>query len=154
MTTRRPCDYDLYWRLLEPTVGLVDWRKNGKRGDQCPGAGSEGDDRARRPRPRTLVDEELPLAKAFGTHRAIGMALHTAGLLEHGEARVQALKHATEELARSQSRLEYAGALCDYGAALRRGQPPGRSTPRLFRPPWPSPARPAPPPSATVPPKS
>ncbi len=69
---------------------------------------------------RALVDEELPLAKALGTHRAIGMALHAAGLLEHGEARIQALKRATEELARSQSRLEYAEALYDYGATLRR----------------------------------
>jgi DNA-binding CsgD family transcriptional regulator len=114
-------DYDLYWRLLEPTVALVDWRRPASGGINARVLGARaliglGDlDGA-----RTLVDEELPLAKAFGTHRAIGMALHTAGLLEHGEARVQALKHATEELARSQSRLEYAGALCDYGAALRR----------------------------------
>jgi hypothetical protein len=69
---------------------------------------------------RALIDEELPLARAFGTHRAIGMSLHTAGLLEHGDARIQMLKRATDELAQSQSRLEYAQALCDYGAALRR----------------------------------
>jgi len=69
---------------------------------------------------RALLDEELPLATALGTHRAIGMTLHTAGLLEHDEPRIQTLKRATEELARSQSRLEYAEALCDYGAALRR----------------------------------
>jgi DNA-binding CsgD family transcriptional regulator len=47
------------------------------------------------------------------------MALDVAALLEHGEARIQALKRATEVLARSQTRLEYAHALCDYGAALR-----------------------------------
>jgi DNA-binding CsgD family transcriptional regulator len=71
-------------------------------------------------RARALVDEERPLALAFGTHRAIGVNLHTAGLLEHGEAQIQTLRAATEELGRSQSRLEYAAALCDYGAALRR----------------------------------
>ena len=48
------------------------------------------------------------------------MSLHTAGLLEHGDARIQMLKRATDELAHSQSRLEYAQALYDYGAALRR----------------------------------
>ena len=69
---------------------------------------------------RALVEEELPRAKAFGTHRAIGMTLHAAGMLERGEARIQTLKQATEELSGSQSRLEYARALCDYGAALRR----------------------------------
>ena len=79
------------------------------------GSGSATSDGA-----RALVDEELPLARALGTHRAIGMSLHTAGLLEHGDARIQMLKHATDELAHSQSRLEYAQALYDYGAALRR----------------------------------
>jgi DNA-binding CsgD family transcriptional regulator len=48
------------------------------------------------------------------------MSLHAAGLLEHGDAQIQTLKHATDELARSQSRLEYAQALYDHGAALRR----------------------------------
>jgi DNA-binding CsgD family transcriptional regulator len=71
-------------------------------------------------RARALVDEEMPRAKAFGTHRAIGMTLHAAGLLEQGETRIQTLKRATEELSQSQSRLEYARALHDYGAALRR----------------------------------
>jgi DNA-binding CsgD family transcriptional regulator len=69
---------------------------------------------------RALVEEERPLAHALGTHRAIGVNLHTAGLLARGEAQLQTLKRATEELGRSQSRLEYAEALCDYGAALRR----------------------------------
>lgn len=69
---------------------------------------------------RALIAEELPLARAFGTHRAIGMTLHAASLLEQGDAQLELLRNATEELARSQSRLEYAAALCDYGAALRR----------------------------------
>ena len=122
MSTRRQSrDYELYCRLVEPIAALVDWRRpaSGPVNHRVLGARALiglGDlDGA-----RALVEEELPLAEAFGTHRAIGMALHAAGLLEHGEARVQALKHATEELARSQSRLEYAEALYDYGATLRR----------------------------------
>lgn len=69
---------------------------------------------------RAVVEEERPLALALGTHRAIGVNLHTAALLERGEAQIDAFKRATDELARSQSRLEYADALCDFGAALRR----------------------------------
>jgi DNA-binding CsgD family transcriptional regulator len=112
---------DLYRTLDEPTARLVDWRRpaSGFVNHRVLGARALiglGDlDGA-----RALIDEELPLALALGTHRAIGMAIHTAGLLEHGEARIQTLRRATEELARSQSRLEYAEALYDYGAALRR----------------------------------
>jgi DNA-binding CsgD family transcriptional regulator len=69
---------------------------------------------------RALVEEEGRLALSFGTHRGIGINLHSAGLLEQGEVQIRTLKRATEELARSQSRLDYAEALCDYGAALRR----------------------------------
>jgi DNA-binding CsgD family transcriptional regulator len=69
-----------------------------------------------------LVEEELPLARKLGTHRAIGMTLHAAGLLEQGETRIQTLREASKELSLSQSRLEYARALCDYGAALCRAK--------------------------------
>ena len=69
---------------------------------------------------RALVAEELPLARAFGTRRAIGMTMRVAGLLEHGDAQLEVLQEATEQLAQSQSRLEYAASLYDYGAALRR----------------------------------
>ena len=105
----------------EPTASLVEWRRpaTGMLGYRLAGARALmglGDlDGA-----RALINEELPLAKAFGTHRAIGMTLHVAGLLEHGETRIQTLKRATEELSQCQSRVEYAKALCDYGAALRR----------------------------------
>jgi DNA-binding CsgD family transcriptional regulator len=62
----------------------------------------------------------MPLSARLGTARAVGMTRHVTGLLEAGDARIQTLRRACEELARSQSRLEYAAALCDYGAALRR----------------------------------
>jgi ATP/maltotriose-dependent transcriptional regulator MalT len=112
---------DRYRRLDEPVAGLVEWRRpaSGFVNHRVLGARALmglGDLNGA----RALVNEELPLAWALGTHRAIGMALRTAGLLEHGEARIQTLRNATEELARSQSRLEYAEALYDYGATLRR----------------------------------
>jgi len=114
-------DFDLCRRLDEPTAGLIDWRRpaTGIISYRVLGARALiglGDlDGA-----RAIVDEEMSLARALGTHRAIGMTLHTAGLLQRGEARIQTLKHATNELGQSQSRLEYANALYDYGAALRR----------------------------------
>ena len=114
-------DFRLYDGLEKPTVSLVGWRRpaTGIINYRLHGARALiglGDLDAA----RALVEEELPLAKALGTHREIGITLHVAGLLENGESRIQTLKHATEELARSQSRLEYAKALCDYGATLRR----------------------------------
>ena len=114
-------DFQLYDRLEKPTVSLVGWRRpaTGIVNYRLHGARALiglGDLDAA----RALVEEELPLALALGTHREIGITLHVAGLLENGESRIQTLKRATEELSRSQSRLEYARALCDYGAALRR----------------------------------
>jgi DNA-binding CsgD family transcriptional regulator len=115
-------DVRLLLRLEEPLADLVAWR--------TPAAGAFINQRVLGARALTglgdlkgaqaLVDEELPRAKAFGTHRGIGMTLHAAALLAQGETRIQTLRDATEELSRSQSRLEYGAALCDYGAALRR----------------------------------
>jgi DNA-binding NarL/FixJ family response regulator len=69
---------------------------------------------------RALLHEEASVAHALGTHRAIGMTIHVAGLLEQGAERIAMLRAATEELSHSEWRLQYAAALCDYGAALRR----------------------------------
>src|SRR4051794_40977391 len=55
-------------------------------------------------------DEMLTQAEAWGTPRAIGMALHAAGRLEEA---VATLEH-------SPARVEYAHALVDLGAGLRR----------------------------------
>jgi len=97
------------WR--KPAIGLFEHRSLLARAWLCLGEIDSA---------RAMVDEERPLAQAFGTHRAIGVNLHTSGLIEKGQAQIDTLRRATEELARSQSRLEYAAALCDYGAALRR----------------------------------
>jgi DNA-binding CsgD family transcriptional regulator len=115
-------DVRLLLRLEEPLADFVGWRR--------PAAGVFINQRVLGARAliglgdlegaRALVEEEMPRAEAFGTHRGVGMTLHAAGMLEHGDTRIQTLNRATEELAHSQSRLEYALALCDYGAALRR----------------------------------
>jgi len=54
--------------------------------------------------------EMLSQAEGWGTARAIGMALHAAGRLEEAVAMLEA----------SPARVEYAHALVDLGASLRR----------------------------------
>src|SRR4051794_19671475 len=56
-------------------------------------------------------------ARTWGTPRALGMALHAAGL---AAGDTDLLAEAATELERSPARLEHARALTDLGAALRR----------------------------------
>jgi DNA-binding CsgD family transcriptional regulator len=69
---------------------------------------------------RQLADEELDLARQFGAPHPLGVALRACGLVEGGDAGIRLLSEATEVLADSVARLEYAYALTDFGAALRR----------------------------------
>jgi DNA-binding CsgD family transcriptional regulator len=71
-------------------------------------------------RARTLVDEELVFARAFGAPRAIGIAQRAAGLLEKGRRAVELLEETVATLKQSCGTLELARAQIDYGAALRR----------------------------------
>jgi DNA-binding CsgD family transcriptional regulator len=64
-----------------------------------------------------LADEELELARTAGTARGIGVACRAGGIV-HRDDRL--LDQATEVLAGSPARLEYAKALCELGAAGRR----------------------------------
>ncbi|HEX8054499.1 MAG TPA: AAA family ATPase [Thermoleophilaceae bacterium] len=59
-------------------------------------------------------------ARAWGTPRAIGMALRASGLAEGGTRGVELLEEAAAVLGESPARLEHARALADLGAALRR----------------------------------
>jgi DNA-binding CsgD family transcriptional regulator len=68
-----------------------------------------------------MADEELRLAREFGTPRVVGLALRAAGLLRTGEERIALLQEAVDVLAESPARLEHARALVDLGAMLRRG---------------------------------
>ena len=68
-----------------------------------------------------LAHEELELSQRWGTARTIGISLRALGLVEGGKPGERLLRDAADVLADSPARLEYARALVDLGAALRRG---------------------------------
>ena len=70
---------------------------------------------------RELAREELELSQRWGAARTIGISLRALGLVEGGRTGEQLLREAVDVLADSPARLEYARALVDLGAALRRG---------------------------------
>jgi DNA-binding CsgD family transcriptional regulator len=67
-----------------------------------------------------LVTTELALASRFGAPRAIGRALRVLATVGDVAERTARCRAAVEVLAPSEARLEYAHALCDLGASLRR----------------------------------
>jgi DNA-binding CsgD family transcriptional regulator len=69
---------------------------------------------------RALAEEEVTLARRFGAPRALGVALRARGLVEGGARGLEFLREAVAVLAGSVARLEYAYALTEFGAALRR----------------------------------
>ena len=69
---------------------------------------------------RELAHEELELSQRWGTARTIGISLRALGLVEGGRTGERRLREAVDVLAHSPARLEYARALVDLGAALRR----------------------------------
>ncbi len=71
-------------------------------------------------RARALVDEELELARRWGTARTIAQAQRADGLLTGGEAGLRALASAAKLLEDGPWRLDRARARGDLGAALRR----------------------------------
>jgi len=68
---------------------------------------------------RSLLDEELELARRAAVPRAIGMALRALGVVVGGDEGVDHLRAAVDALASSPSSLEHARALVDLGALLR-----------------------------------
>jgi len=69
---------------------------------------------------RRLAAEELELARRWGAPRALGRALRVAGLVRGTDDGLSMLHEAVELLEKSPARLEYAKALVDLGAAMRR----------------------------------
>jgi DNA-binding CsgD family transcriptional regulator len=67
-----------------------------------------------------LADEELELATAFGTARALAAAKRAAGVVAGGDRGAFLLREAVAEFERSGSSVERARALADLGALLRR----------------------------------
>jgi len=69
---------------------------------------------------RSLVEQELALARRAGSSRAAGLALRARGLLAGGELGLEDLAAAVSALEHSPAVLEHARALTDLGATLRR----------------------------------
>jgi tetratricopeptide (TPR) repeat protein len=69
---------------------------------------------------RTLAAEALELARRFGAPRSLGMALRSEALVAADESTESLLAEAVSVLERSDARLEYARALVDLGAVVRR----------------------------------
>jgi DNA-binding CsgD family transcriptional regulator len=69
---------------------------------------------------RGLAKEEAAIARAYGRPRALGVALRCHGLVEGGEDGLALLAEAVVVLEGSPAIVELAGAMTDYGAALRR----------------------------------
>lgn len=66
------------------------------------------------------AERMLGEGRAWGTARAVGMALHALGLAHGGTRGIDLLREAAATLERSPARVEHARALADLGAALRR----------------------------------
>jgi DNA-binding CsgD family transcriptional regulator len=67
-----------------------------------------------------LADEEVELARAFGTPRALGAAKRAAGVVAGGDRGASLLREAIDEFEQGDSSVERARALTDLGALLRR----------------------------------
>ncbi|MEA2198648.1 MAG: hypothetical protein QOJ25_2699, partial [Solirubrobacteraceae bacterium] len=78
-----------------------------------------------------LAAEQLRLAGAWGTPRALGAAQRTAGLLVGGAEGIERLEQAREVLAGSGAELSRALVLTDLGAALRRANSRSAARPVL-----------------------
>lgn len=97
------------WGLHNPSVAA--WRSHA-----ALGLAALGDHQ----RAGKLVEEEVALARRWGTPRALGVALRAQALVGNDERTIPLLHDACATLARSQAPVEHARALTDLGAALRR----------------------------------
>jgi DNA-binding CsgD family transcriptional regulator len=82
---------------------------------------------------RRLAAEDLELARQWGAASGLGVALRANALVDEGGATVDLLREAVEVLRDSPAGLEYARALTDLGAALRRGNQRAEARPELTR---------------------
>ena len=78
-----------------------------------------------------LAEEDLALARAFGTPRALGVALRAAGLAAGGRAGEALLREAVTVLAGADARVEHIRAQADLGAHLRRANRRGEAREHL-----------------------
>jgi DNA-binding CsgD family transcriptional regulator len=108
------------WGVRNPTIAT--WRASAAEAQLA---------LAERDEARRLVGEELDRARAFGAPGPIGIALRASGLVEGGDTGLELLSEAVAVLERSPARLEYARALIDLGAALRRAGHRSEAQPTL-----------------------
>jgi len=95
-----------------PNPAILDWRSNAAIASARSGRLTEA---------RSLADEELALAEAFGAPRALGLALRGRALVEPDAAKtIELLERSADVLSQTQAALDHARALTDLGAALRR----------------------------------
>lgn len=80
-----------------------------------------------------VADDAVRRARQFGTHSAIGRALHTAATVTQGPERIKLLAESVGHLERSPSAYDLAVALVEHGAALRRIGLPQEAGDRLYR---------------------
>ena len=69
---------------------------------------------------RALAREELERCRAFGAPGPVGASLLALGLVEGGSSGIELLEQAVAELKPTTRKLEYAVALLELGAAIRR----------------------------------
>jgi DNA-binding CsgD family transcriptional regulator len=77
-----------------------------------------------RPEARRLARDQLRLARVSAAPRALGIALHTAGVAEGGTDGLALLREAVAMLEQSHASLDRAHALAGLGAALREARDP------------------------------
>jgi DNA-binding CsgD family transcriptional regulator len=94
-----------------PNPSVLSWRS---------GAALAANHLGRSDQARELAEEDLRLAREFGTPRAHGRALRTLGLVGAGEDGIDLLREGIGVLEPSPCRLEHMRTLVDLGAALRR----------------------------------
>ncbi len=97
------------WEIRTPAFGS--WRA-----DAAPLLAALG----RRDEASALAREEVERCQAFGAPGPLGIALRALGLVEPGDSGIELLEQSVAHLKRSPRRLEYAVALLELGAAIRR----------------------------------
>jgi ATP/maltotriose-dependent transcriptional regulator MalT len=101
--------YDELWGAANPLASR--WRSRAALALASMGDGEEA---------RRMAAEDLRRARRWGAASGVGVALRATALVEGSAASIDLLREAADVLERSPARLEYARALTDLGAALRR----------------------------------
>ena len=94
-----------------PGVGLYEWRWHAAAAHVAAGEVDAA---------RDVAEEQLELARSFGSPRALGIALRTCAALDTGRDGVEMLREALPHLPQERSALERVRTLVELGAALRR----------------------------------